>query len=46
MDVVVLRLANVYGPGDSGRVIPLFLADALKGRPLSIYGEDKVLDFV
>jgi UDP-glucose 4-epimerase len=46
MDVVVFRLANVYGPGDAGRVIPLFLANALSGRPLVIYGENKVLDFV
>jgi UDP-glucose 4-epimerase len=46
MDVVVLRLANVYGPGDSGRVIPLFLANALSGRPLVIHGENKILDFV
>jgi UDP-glucose 4-epimerase len=43
---VVLRLANVYGPGDSERVIPLFLTNALSGRPLVIYGENKVLDFV
>ena len=46
MDVVVFRLANVYGPGDAERVIPLFLAHALSGRPLVIYGEDKLLDFV
>ena len=46
VDVVVLRLANVYGPGDSGRVIPLFLANALGGKPLVIHGENKILDFV
>lgn len=46
MDVVVFRLANVYGPGDADRVIPLFLASALSGRPLVIYGQDKILDFV
>jgi UDP-glucose 4-epimerase len=46
MDIVVLRLANVYGPGDAERVIPLFLANASSGRPLVIYGEDKILDFV
>jgi nucleoside-diphosphate-sugar epimerase len=46
MNVIVLRLANVYGPGDSGRVIPLFIANALCGRPLVIHGENKLLDFV
>jgi UDP-glucose 4-epimerase len=46
LDIVVFRLANVYGPGDSGRVIPLFLAGALSGRPLVIYGANKLLDFV
>jgi len=46
MDVVVLRLANVYGPGDSERVIPLFLAHARSSRPLVIHGENKILDFV
>lgn len=45
MDVEVLRLANVYGPGDSKRVIPLFLANALNGLPLVIHGENKILDF-
>ena len=46
MEVVVLRLANVYGPGDSGRVIPLFLGNARSGLPLVIHGENKILDFV
>jgi UDP-glucose 4-epimerase len=45
-DTVVLRLANVYGPGDRDRVIPLFINNALAGRPLLIYGTGKVLDFV
>jgi len=47
LSVAVLRLANVYGPGDFGRVIPLFLDNAIHGRPLVIYGGDhKLLDFV
>jgi UDP-glucose 4-epimerase len=46
IDVVVFRLANVYGPGDAGRVVPLFLDNASSGRPLTIYGADKILDFV
>jgi UDP-glucose 4-epimerase len=36
LDVVILRLANVYGFGDR----------ALSGRPLLVYGGSQVLDFV
>jgi UDP-glucose 4-epimerase len=43
---VVLRLANVYGPGDTGRVIPIFIANALHGAPLVLFGQDKLLDLV
>ena len=46
LEVMVLRLANVYGPGDRDRVIPLFIELALSGQPLTIYGEGKILDFV
>jgi nucleoside-diphosphate-sugar epimerase len=46
LDTVVLRLANVYGPGDRDRVIPLFAAAAAAGEPLTVFGEGKILDFV
>jgi UDP-glucose 4-epimerase len=46
VEVMILRLANVYGPGDRDRVIPLFIDRALSGQPLMIYGEGKILDFV
>ena len=42
----VLRLANVYGPRDSDRVIPLWLDNARRGEDLIIYGGTQVLDFV
>jgi UDP-glucose 4-epimerase len=45
-ETVVLRLANVYGPGDSDRVIPIFVDNALRGLPLTLYGGKQVLDFV
>jgi len=45
-EVVILRLANVYGPRDSGRVIPLFIGNALSGRPLVLYGGKQTIDFV
>lgn len=42
----VLRLANVYGPRDTDRVIPLWLDRATRGDDLVIYGGTQVLDFV
>jgi UDP-glucose 4-epimerase len=46
LEVAVLRLANVYGPGDHDRVVPLFIENAIAGRPLLLYGGDQVLDLV
>ena len=46
LEVVVLRLANVYGPGDRDRVIPLFSDAAAHNQPLTVYGKRKVVDFV
>jgi len=46
LDVSVLRLANVYGPGDSDRVIPLWLERARTGEDLLLYGGEQVLDLV
>lgn len=46
LEVVILRLANVYGPRDTERVIPLFINSLFHQEPLFIYGENKVLDFI
>jgi UDP-glucose 4-epimerase len=46
IDVAVVRLANVYGPRDTGRVIPLWLEQAVAGKDLRVYGGSQVLDFV
>ena len=46
IETVILRIANVYGTGDHERVIPVFLAKALQGRSLDLYGDDKALDFI
>ena len=46
LETVVLRLANVYGPEDRDRVIPLFAAAASANAPLTVYGSRKILDFV
>ena len=46
MGAVILRLANVYGPGDCDRVIPIFVENALMGEPLVLYGGQQLMDFV
>jgi nucleoside-diphosphate-sugar epimerase len=46
LEVVILRLSNVFGPGDTGRVIPLFFNNALSGKPLVLYGGEQVLDLI
>ena len=46
LETVVLRLANVYGPRDRDRVIPLFVENALMGKPMTINGGDQIVDFV
>jgi UDP-glucuronate decarboxylase len=42
VDVRVARIFNTYGPGmdcDDGRVIPNFIVQALRGEPLTVYGD-------
>lgn len=46
LETAVLRLANVYGSGDRDRVIPLFAAAAGAGLPITVFGRQKILDFV
>ncbi len=46
IDVAILRLANVYGAGDTNRVIPLWFSDAFAGRDLRVYGGTQILDLV
>ncbi|HWE63511.1 MAG TPA: SDR family NAD(P)-dependent oxidoreductase [Chloroflexota bacterium] len=46
LDVSVLRLANVYGPGDRDRVIPIWLDRARRNLDLELYGGEQVIDFV
>jgi UDP-glucose 4-epimerase len=46
LSYATLRLANVYGPRDFDRVIPIFIKNALEGKNLIIYGANKILDFV
>jgi UDP-glucose 4-epimerase len=45
-EVCILRLANVYGPWDKDRVVPLFIRAALDGEPLVLFGGDQVVDFI
>lgn len=46
METAILRFSNVYGKYDvSDRVVPLFIAQAQAGEDLTVFGEDKILDF-
>jgi UDP-glucose 4-epimerase len=46
LDCMILRFANVYGPRDRDRVIPLWLARASSSQDLEVYGGKQVIDFV
>jgi len=46
LDCQVLRFANVYGPRDRDRVVPIWLERASRGDPLELYGGEQVIDFV
>ncbi len=42
LDTRIIRIFNTYGPRmrpDDGRVIPNFISQALRGEPLTIYGD-------
>ena len=42
VDTRIVRIFNTYGPRmrvDDGRVIPNFLSQALRGEPLTVYGD-------
>ncbi|MEP7270641.1 MAG: UDP-glucuronic acid decarboxylase family protein [Acidobacteriota bacterium] len=42
IDVRIVRIFNTYGPRnriDDGRVVPTFINQALKGEPLTVFGE-------
>ncbi|MBI2252239.1 MAG: SDR family oxidoreductase [Armatimonadetes bacterium] len=42
LNVKIIRIFNTYGPRmqkDDGRVIPTFINQALKGEPITIYGD-------
>jgi len=46
MRTCIVRFSNVYGRYDvSDRVVPLFIAESTRGRDLTVYGSEKVLDF-
>jgi UDP-glucose 4-epimerase len=46
LETAVLRLSNVYGARDYGRVIPLWLERANRGENLIVYGGQQVIDFL
>lgn len=46
LDFIILRFSNVYGMYDkSDRLIPKFIDFCSRGKDLTIYGQEKTLDF-
>jgi dTDP-glucose 4,6-dehydratase len=44
VDVRIARIFNTYGPRmslDDGRVVPAFVSQALRGQPLTVYGDGR-----
>jgi UDP-glucose 4-epimerase len=46
LQTTVLRLANVYGARDFGRVIPHWIDRAREGSDLVVYGGEQIIDFI
>jgi UDP-glucose 4-epimerase len=47
LETTTLRFTSVYGRYDiQDRVVPLFIAQAFAGKQLTVYGKQKLLDFV
>lgn len=46
LETIVLRIANVFGPRDIGRVIPYWIEQARAGNDLVVYGGEQILDFI
>jgi UDP-glucose 4-epimerase len=46
LQAFVLRLANVYGSRDIGRVIPSWVEDVRARRDVTVFGGKQVIDFV
>jgi nucleoside-diphosphate-sugar epimerase len=46
LDVVIIRPFNIAGPRQSGKggfVLPRFIGQALRGEPLTVYGDGKMI---
>lgn len=46
LETAILRLSNVFGERDYGRVIPHWIEQARAGRDLIVYGGQQIIDFV
>ena len=46
VETAILRLGNVYGARDFGRVIPLWIGRAQTGEDLIVFGGKQLIDFI
>ncbi len=45
-DIIILRLSNVYGPGDKDRVIPTMTTRAMRNDSIMVDGNPRLINFV
>jgi UDP-glucose 4-epimerase len=46
LDYNIVRMSNVYGYGDVGRVIPKFIEIFRMNKDIELYGSEKIIDFI
>ncbi len=46
LDYNIVRMSNVYGHGDAGRVIPIFINMFKNNQDVELYGSEKIIDFI
>jgi UDP-glucose 4-epimerase len=46
LECQILRFANIYGPRDHDRVIPIWIERANTDEPLELYGGEQLIDFL
>lgn len=46
LDYNIVRMSNIYGAGDSGRVIPNFINMFKNNQDVELYGSEKIIDFL
>ena len=46
LDVIILRLSNIFGLRDYDRVIPIWIENVLRNQELTVFGGNQIIDFL